>query len=135
MPKANNKENLHELEKIVKKIIRKSLKDNTLDYTVQYTISSLEPGKIKYAAQISSPAKGVEPVTYIYDNYKDLENSLVESVEGLDKRKVEMAFHQSRINTYMNKANAHKERLTQMEEGKDLPKDEDEDVAIPMEEV
>jgi len=132
MPKASNnvKEQLQTLEKIVKKILRKSLKDNTLDYTVQITTSSLEPGKIKYAAQISAPAKGVQPITFIYDNYEMLKASLEESEKELSKKKVEITFHQSRINSYNNKVKQHEERMKQLE---DPEYEEDED--IPMEEI
>jgi len=121
---------LQTLEKIVKKILRKSLKDNTLDYTVQITTSSLEPGKIKYAAQISAPAKGVQPITFIYDNYEMLKASLEESEKELSKKKVEITFHQSRINSYNNKVKQHEERMKQLE---DPEYEEDED--IPMEEI
>lgn len=117
MPKQTNnvKEMLLELEKLAKKIIRKSLKDNTLDYTVQFTISSLEPGLVKYAAQISSPATGVEPITYVFDSFADLKNSLVESEKKLNRKLVEIAFHQSRVNTFERKVQAHKQRIAQLE--------------------
>ncbi len=121
--------NLRELEKLVKKIIRKSLKDNTLDYTVQVSVSSLEPGKVKYAAQISSPATGVQPISYIHDNFKDLENALIESEKQIDELKIERTFHTSRINTYKTKIESHEARIVQIDKGET---DEDE---IAMEEV
>lgn len=128
--KATN-ENLHELEKLVKKILRKSLKDNTLDYTCQFTISSMEPGKVKYATQISSPANGVQPITYIFDNFNDLRNALIASEKEIDKKAIELVFHQSRINTYENKIQAHKARIVQIEAGEI----EEEDDGIEMEEL
>lgn len=118
------------LEKLVKKIIRKSLKDNTLDYTIQFSVSNLEPGKVKYAAMISSPAKGVQPITFIFDNVKDLESSLKEAETGIDKKKVEITFHESRINTYENKIEQHKARVAQLNDP-----EYDEDAEIEMEEV
>lgn len=132
MPKEMNnaKESLYELEKLVKKVIRKSLKDNTLDYTVQYTVSSLEPNKIKYAAQISSPARGVQPITFVFDNYNDLKKSLEEAETEIDKLKVETIFHQSRINSYKNKISQHEERIKQIESG-----DAEEEDDIELEEV
>ena len=131
MPKNDNnaKESLQELEKLVKKIIRKSLKDNTLDYTCQLTISNLEPGKVKYAAQISSPARGIQPITYVFDNYNDLKNALLESEKELDKEKIELVFHQSRINTYKTKIEAHEARIKAIESG------EVEEEEIEMEQV
>ena len=110
---------LQELEKLVKKVIRKSLKDNTLDYTVQFTISNLEPGHVKYAAQISSPAKGVQPITFVFDSFNDLKNSLAEAETEIDRKKVELIFHQSRINTYESKIQQHKERVVRIEAGED----------------
>ena len=134
MPKVSNnaKDQLLELEKLAKKVIRKSLKNNTLDYTVQITVSSLEPSKLKYACQISSPAQGVQPITYIFDNFNDLHNALVESEKEIDKKKIELTFHQSRINTYESKIQQHKERIVILEAGE--PEEED-DEEIPMEEV
>lgn len=128
---TTSKENLSELEKLVKKIIRKSLKDNTLDYTVQFTISSLEPGKTKYAALITSPSRGVQPITFVFDKYEDLKNSLTEAVTGIDRDKIELVFHQDRINSYENKILQHKERIVMIEAG-EVEVDEDD---IAMEEV
>lgn len=115
----NEKEMLRELEKLVKKIIRKSLKDNTLDYTCQFSVSSLEPEKVKYAVLISSPAKGVQPITFVFDKFEDLKNALVEAQTSIDKNKVELAFHQDRINSYESKIQQHKARITIIESGED----------------
>lgn len=136
MPQPNNsvKPQLLELEKLVKRVIRKSLKDNTLDYTVQFTISNLEPGVVKYAAQISSPANGVQPITYIFDSFADLKNSLIESETEIDRQKVELTFHNSRINTYKNKITAHETRIAEIESGEKEQEAEDEE-AIIMEQV
>lgn len=136
MPKANNieKEMLRELEKLVKRVIRKNLKDNTLDYTVQFTVSNLEPSQVKYAAQISSPAKGVQPITFVFDKFEDLKNSLAQAEKELNRDQVELVFHQNRINTLEQKVKAHKERMDQIAKG-ETEEDPDEDVEIPMEQV
>lgn len=133
MPQQNNnaKEQLLKLEKHAKKILRKSLKDNTLDYTIQFTVSSMEPGKIKYATQISSPAKGVQPITFIFDKFEDLEASLIEAIDGIDKRKVELTFHESRIDTYKSKIEQHKSRVEKLND----PEYDEEEDNIPMEMV
>jgi hypothetical protein len=102
---------LLKLEKLVKKVIRKSLKNNTLEYTVQISTSSLEPGKLKYAAHISSPAAGVQPVTMVFDTFALLEAALEESVKEFNPQKVELAFHESRINSYNNKVKQHEQRV------------------------
>jgi hypothetical protein len=133
MPQQNNnvKESLLKLEKIAKKILRKSLKDNTLDYTIQFTMSSMEPGKVKYATQISSPAKGVQPITFIFDKFEDLEASLKEAVDGIDRRKVELTFHESRIDTYKSKIAQHENRMEKLND----PNYDEIDDNIEMEEV
>ena len=117
MHQQNNsaKEQLLKLEKLVKKVIRKSLKNNTLDYTVQITVSSIEPGKLKYAAHISSPAPGVEPVTMVFDSYGLLEGALEESVKEFSPRKFEIAFQQNRMNTFKNKIAQHEKRVKILE--------------------
>ena len=113
MPQQNSsaKEQLLKLEKLLKKIIRKSLKNNTLDYTAQITVSSLEPGKLKYAAHISSPSREVQDITYVYDNFSQLETMLEESLKSFNPQKVEVAFHESRINSYKAKILQHEARV------------------------
>jgi hypothetical protein len=138
MPKPDNSESeqMLTLEKLAKKLIRKSLKNNTLDYTIQKSLSSLEPGKIKYACQITSPEKGVQPITFIFDNYKTLEASLQEAIKELNPYKVEEAFHENRINTYKNKIQQHEERLVILRDPEFKGDNVDDDgVEIPMEEV
>ena len=130
--KLTMNESLNELEKIVKKIIRKGLKDNTLNYTVQLSRSDLEPGVTKYAVGIDSPRKGVQPITFSYDNYNDLKNVLEASVTTLDRRAIEIAFHEDRINSYKNRLQAHEERKLMLEKGE---VDVEEDDGIDMEEV
>ena len=111
------KEQLRVLEKTVKKIIRKSLKNNTLDYTVQISISNLEPDQVKYAAQISSPAKGVQPITYSFNTFGDLQNALEASVQEINREQVELVFHQNMLTSLENRIRAHKERIKQIEDG------------------
>jgi len=132
MPKQNNsvKEMLQELEKLTKKVINKSLKDRTLDYTVQFSISNLDPNTVKYAAQISSPAAGVQPIYFVHDSFNDLKASLEQAAQELDRKAVELVFHQSRINTYKNKIQAHEERMVQIENG-----DEEDEEDIELERV
>lgn len=129
MSSNTTREQLVELEKLVKKVIRKSLKDNTLDYTVQMSISSLEPSKVKYAALISSPAKGVQPITFVFDKFEDLKSALIMAETEINRDKVEIAFHQDRITSYENKIQQHKERIVMIESG------EKENEDIEMEEV
>lgn len=134
MPKAPNsvKEQLLTLEKHVKKILRKSLKDNTLDYTIQFSVSNVDtPGKVKYAAMISSPAKGVQPITFMADSFEELDAILKAGIDGINRKEVEITFHQSRINSYESRIAQHKER---MEKLNDPDYDESEE-EIEMEQV
>lgn len=132
MPQQNNSatEQLLKLEKLVKRIIRKSLKNNTLDYTVQYSVSSLEPEKVKYSAMISSPNKEVQPILFSFDQYSILEAALKEAEKSYNPTSVEIAFHDSRINSYKAKIEQHETRKQQLE---DPEYDSEND--IPMEEV
>jgi hypothetical protein len=118
MSKANSsaREQLLKLEKLVNKVIRKSLKNNTLDYTCQITVSSLEPKKIKYAIHISSPAPGVQPVTMVYDNFDLLVAALEEAEKEFNPQKVEIAFHNNRMNSYKNKIKQHEQRVKVLED-------------------
>lgn len=131
MPQQNNsaKEQLLKLEKLVGRVIRKSLKDNTLDYTVQITVSSMRPGILQYAAQITSPANGVQPITFIFDTYQLLEASLKKAADELNPKEVELTFHENRINTYKNKIEQHEERVKQLND----PNYKEDEENIPME--
>lgn len=124
--KLTYSESLQELEKLTKQIIRKSLKDNTLNYTVQITRSSVEPGKTKYAVHIDSPRLGVQPITFVHENYEVLKGVLEESITTINKRAIEIAFHEDRINMLENRLLAHKERKVILESGEgDLEEDDD----------
>lgn len=91
----------------------------------------MHPGKVQYATQISSPATGVQPITFIFDTFEDLKNSLKEAETAINTEQVELTFHKARIQTYESKIDQHKARVVQIEAGE---KDEEAE-AIPMEEV
>ena len=90
----------------------------------------MNPGKLQYACQITAPANGVQPITFIFDDYKTLEASLKEAEKELNPRKVEVAFHENRINSYKNKIEQHEERVAKLNDP-----DYKEVVDIPMEQV
>jgi len=123
-------EELKELEKLTKKVIRKSLKDNTLDFTCQITRSSIDPGKTKYATLITSPSYAVQPISFIFDSYEMLRAALEHAEKEINKKQVELTFHESRITTYKNKIQQHEERMKQLNDPE--YKEEEE---IEMEEV
>lgn len=131
MPKKLNtaSEQLRALDKLVKRITRKSLKDNTLDTVVQVSLSNIEPDQVKYSAQISSPAKGVQPITFSFNTFNDLYAALESAEKEIDRSQVELAFHENMLISLKNRLKAHKERIEQIKSGGT------EDEEIDMEEV
>lgn len=121
-------ENILELERLLKRVLRKSFKDNTLDYTVQYSVSSLQPGKIKYAFMINGMKKEIQPITLSFDSFEECKAVLEGLLTEVNTAKLEEMFHIGRINVYKHAITSHEERLKQMEEG-------DEDDGIVMERV
>ena len=77
-------EKLKEARKLVNKIA-KNLGRNDLDWTVQLSINSTRPERINYCAQIEAPANGLQPITWVYDSYKELIDNLKLGVKGLDR--------------------------------------------------
>lgn len=116
MSKETNAE-LKELYKIALKVRNKSLKNRTLDVVVQSSISTQEPDKVKYSAMLTSPAKGVQPITYVFGSAKHLKEALEQSVEELSPEKVEVAFHENMLISLENRIQAHKDRLKEIEDG------------------
>lgn len=88
-------------------------------------MSSLEPGKVQYAALITSPASGIQPITFVHDSYELLESSLKEAANELNPQKVEATFHRNRINSYKNKIDQHEQRIKQLEDPDYKPEDDD----------
>lgn len=93
-------------------------------------MSSLEPSILKYACQITSPASGVQPITFICNSFSELEASLELAAKELNPLKVELTFHENRINTFKNKIDQHQARVDQLNDPNYKPEDD-----IPMEEV
>jgi chromosome segregation ATPase len=79
---------------------------------------------------ISSPNKEVQPILLSYDNFAMLESALKEAEKEYKPRSVEIAFHESRINTFKSKIQQHEARKAQLEDP-----DYNEEDDIPMEEV
>lgn len=80
---------------------------------------------------ISSPNKDVQPILFSYDTYELLEAALEEAEKQYNPKTVEIAFHDSRINTYKAKMEQHEARKKQLED----PEYDPEEDNIPMEEV
>jgi hypothetical protein len=126
--KQTTREELLELEKLAKKVIRKSFHNSLLDFTCQATVSSLDPGEVKYAAMITSPANGVQPITFTFDTFNALKEALKDAETNFNSQKVEIAFHENRINTFKSRIEQHEARKAELED----PNYKEE---IPVEEV
>lgn len=107
--------NILAAEKIIKKIIRNVFKDSTLDYTVQISVSSLEVGKVKYSALITSPSRHVQEIPFRFDSFEELKAALETALKDFKYEDIEKAEVQSRINVYEAKAKQLKEYLEEIE--------------------
>lgn len=94
----------------INKIV-KNLNRNDLDWTVQVSISSTEPDKIKYCAQIEAPANGLQPITWVCNSYDELIEKLKISEKGLDQDAVMKAWHEGEIARAEALIKYHKEAL------------------------
>lgn len=103
-------EKLKEARKLVNKIA-KNLGRNDLDWTVQLSINSTRPERINYCAQIEAPANGLQPITWVYDSYKELIDNLKLGVKALDRDAVERAWHTSEIERAKALIKYHEEAL------------------------
>lgn len=117
-------ENLKKARKLINKIV-KNLGRNDLDWTVQLSINSTRPERINYCAQIEAPANGLQPITWVYDKWEDLERNLELGTKVLDQDAVERAWHTSEIERAKALIKYHEDALKEeKEESEDLKKDE-----------
>ena len=107
--------NLKEAEKLVKKITRNVFRNSNLDFTVQFSISSLEPGKIKYSALISSPSRDIQEIPFRFNSYNELKAALEASLKNFKYEDIEKTEVQSRINVYKSKVEQLEEYLKEIE--------------------
>lgn len=103
-------------EKIIKKIIRNVFKDSTLDYTVQVSTSSVEPGKVKYSALITSPSRHVQEIPFRFNSFNELKAALETALKEFKYEDIEKAEVQSRIAVYENKAQQLRDYLEAINE-------------------
>ena len=69
------------------------------------------PDRINYCAQIEAPANGLQPITWVKDSWKDLEESLLRAEKGLDQEAVEKAWHEAEIQRAKALIKYHEEAL------------------------
>ena len=103
-------------EKIIKKIIRNVFRNSQLDYTVQVSTSSIEPGKVKYSALITSPSRHVQEIPFRFNSFNELKAALETALKEFKYEDIEKAEVQSRIAVYENKAQQLKDYLAAIEE-------------------
>lgn len=99
---------------LVNKIV-KNFGRNDLDWTVQASVSSVHPDKVVYCAQIEAPANGLQPLTWIKDSWKELEDSLKLAEKGLDQEAVDKAYYESEIQRAKQKQEFFEEKLKELE--------------------
>lgn len=103
-------------EKIIKKIIKNVFRNSQLDYTVQVSTSSIEPGKVKYSALITSPSRHVQEIPFRFNSFNELKAALETALKEFKYEDIEKAEVQSRITVYENKAQQLKDYLDAIEE-------------------
>lgn len=113
---------LREIEKYVVKL-RKNFKRVDLDYTVQVSINSTDPKRVVYAMQMTPPANGLAPVTMIADSAAELVKRLKISIEHMDHKAVEIAWHEAQILSCENTKKGHEERIA------DIKKEDEENAS------
>lgn len=124
---TQTKETVQDLRKIERAIskLRNNLKRADLDFTVQVSIASTDPGAVRYAAQMTAPAIGLAPITFIADTADELVEQIKFSTKKIDYAAVEVAFHEAQIQSCERTIVGHRERI---EEIKNPPKDEESEV-------
>ena len=103
-------------EKIIKKNIKNVIRNSQLDYTVQVSTSSIEPGKVKYSALITSPSRHVQEIPFRFNSFNELKAALETALKEFKYEDIEKAEVQSRITVYENKAQQLKDYLAAIEE-------------------
>jgi hypothetical protein len=121
MTKTN--ETVKDLRKIERAIgkLRNNLKRADLDFTVQVSIASTDPGVVRYAAQMTAPAIGLAPVTFIADTADQLVEKIKVATKNINYDAVEIAYHEAQIQSCERTIVGHKERI---EEIKNRPEEE-----------
>ncbi len=109
---------LRNIEKYVVKL-KKKLNRTDLDYTVQTSINSTDPKQTNWAVQITPPAIGLAPITYIAKSPDELVAQLKVSIENIDYTAVEIAWHNAQIEACNRTIEFHTERIQRLESGEE----------------
>lgn len=117
--------NLRKAENAMVKL-RNNLKRADLDYTVQASVSSVDPSVVRYAAQMTAPANGLAPVTFIADSPEALIEKIKLAQKNIDYEEVEKAYHAAQIEACHRTIEFHKERMERIDNPETEPADDDE---------
>jgi len=124
---AETKAELQKAEKAMVKL-RNKVKRADLDYTVQVSINSTEPTVVHYAAQMTAPANGLAPITFVCNTLDELVAKIKEAQDELNYDNIEKAYHQAQIEACHRTIQGHEDRIKEL----DNPQ---EDVAQPLAET
>lgn len=105
---------LRNIEKAMVKL-RNKMKRIDLDYTVQTSVSSVDPTIVRYAAQLTAPANGLQPLTFIADSADELIEKIKRTVKKIDHKAVEKAYHAAQIEACNRTIKFHEERLADLD--------------------
>lgn len=110
----NIKTTMLKAEKLAIKI-KKQLKRYDLDYTIQVSVNSTRPNKISYALQITPPAEGLGPVTFVtHDDAKEFLEKIEAQTRKIDIEFVEIAYHEAQIKSSEHNIELHKNRIEEL---------------------
>ena len=123
---ATAREELQKAEKAIVKL-RNKIKRADLDYTVQISISSVDPTKIRYAAQMTPPAQGLAPVTFIKDTADELVEAIKSAAKHIDYEQVEIAYHKAQMEACDRTKQGHQDRIDEILKPKDEEQATEED--------
>lgn len=110
---ATAKEELQKAERAINKL-RNKIKRADLDYTVQISISSVDPAKVRYAAQMTPPAQGLAPVTFIKDSAEELIEAIKAATKHIDYEQVEIAYHKAQMEACDRTKQGHQDRINEI---------------------
>lgn len=106
-----------DLQNIEKAVVRLRNKLNRVDinYNIQISISSTDPEHVTYAAQLTSPAEGLAPMTFIADSAEEIITQIKVTTKSINQEKVEIAYHKAQIKSCERTILGHEERIKAIE--------------------
>ena len=116
--------NLHDAERAMNRLRNKFNKVDS-DYVVQISISSVDPSTVKYAASLTAPANGLQPVAFIADSAQDLVKQIKAFTKNVDYKMIEIAYHKAQIESCYRTIQGHEDRIKELEEEKEEEKNGD----------